>query len=192
MRSPLESQEENRIIGLIDAERERNSGELRGQGRPTEKFVHLFFNGIPELKARFATQKEDEGSENGGRQTVDLVVSFNDDKPAFAIQITSGVSKDIINKKLTEMRDHPFIRLESMKKGDSAIPKALVALDARQIKNFFENPDLSKHPELSLKVIDDILRSLAFDLTQTQLPLEKEAVSELIGIFKDKRKEYIH
>lgn len=190
MRPRLESQVENRIIGRID--RERSFDEPRGQGLPTEKFVALFFDKIPEFKARFATPEEDKGPEIGGHQTVDLVVSFSDDKPAFAIQITSSVENGVIKKKLQEMRDHPFIRLDSIKRGDSAIPKVLVALDARQIKDFFENPDLAKHPELSIKVIDDIIRSLNFDLAQTQISLEKEAVSKLIQIFTDERKKYIH
>jgi hypothetical protein len=167
--------------------------ELRGQGKPTEEFAAFFLSGIPGLKVRPATLEEDMGPENGGHQTIDLVVSFSDtNKPAFAIQITSSDRRGVMEKKLKEIRDHPFIRLDTMIKGDSAIPKVLVALEARQIKNFFENPDLTKHPELSIKVLDDILRSLAFDLARTQISLEKEAVSKLIGIFEEEKKKYIH
>lgn len=190
MRSGMASGMENRYVERID--RQASAEEFRGQGLPTEEFVSLFYNSIPGLKVRFSTPEEDKGPEIGGHQTVDLVVSFSDGRFAFATQITSSVEKGVIEKKIKEMQNHPFIRLEGMKPGDLSIPKVLVALNAGQIKKFFQNPNLAKYPELSLKVIDDHIRSLTFDLSKTQNPLEQKAVSELIEIFKEEKKKYIH
>lgn len=190
MRPHMASQIENRYIHRIDAK--KSAGELRGQGIPAEKFVALFYDRIPGLKVRFSTREEDKGPEIGGRQTVDLVVSFSDGRLAFAPQVTSSIEKGVIEKKLKEIREHPFIRLNDMKPGDLAIPKVLISLDARQVKIFFGDPNPEKYPELYLKVIDDHIRSLTFNLSQTQNPLERNAVNKLIEIFKEERKKYIH
>jgi len=182
---------ENRYVERID--RRRLANELGVQGFPAEEFVNIFYNTIPGFQARFSTLDEDKGPEVGGRQTVDLVVSFADGRPAFASQITTNnAEKGLIDKKKKEMRDRPFIRLNEMKNTDLSIPKVLVVPGARQVKDFFQDPDPAKHPELALKVIEDHLNSFRFDRMQTQNPLEQKAVDELIKIFDTEKKRYIH
>lgn len=183
------SEIENHRIRQIDGPELTN--EIPGQGLLAERFVALFYDGIPGFKTRLATSEEDKGPKNGGHQTVDLVVSFSNGKPAFAVQTTSSVEKRVADKKLEGIMNNPFIRLDSMKLGDLAIPKVLVSLDAGQTKNFFENPNPAQYPELFLKVINDHINSLTFDLSKTQNPLEQKAVSELIEIFKEEKKKYI-
>lgn len=181
---------ENLYIKRIDSQ--RITSELGGQGLPAEEFVARFYEGIPGFKTRFSTTEEDKGPEIGGGQTVDLVVSFPDGKPAFATQITTSALKGFMDKKIQEMRDHPFVRVEGMKSQDLSIPKILISLDAGQIKNFFLDPNMKKHPELSLKVINDHIKSLTFDLSQTKNPPQQEMVSELIHIFTEEKKRYTH
>lgn len=190
MRQGMNSHLEDSYVDRID--RHMGVGEVKGQGKPAEEFVARFYEGISGLKVRFSTPEEDKGPEIGGRQTVDLVVSFADGRAAFATQITSSDQRGVMEKKIKEMRDHPFIRLDEMNPHEVSIPKVLVFLDAGQIKNFFNDPTMKKYPELPLKVIDDHIRSLIFDLSQTQNPPQQKAVKELIQIFTEEKKKYTH
>ena len=194
MRQGLNSNLENRYVNHIDAKTDsKKSWEARmGQGKPAEQFIAMFYGGLPGFQGREATPDEDKGKEKGGRQTVDVVALFKDGRPAFATQITTNDSKDMMIKKLQEMRDNPFIRLDDMRTQDVSIPKVLVVLDPKQVKSFFEDPLIRKHPELMLKVIEDHIRSFTYDLSQTKHPPQQEAVRELIRIFTEEKKKYTH
>ena len=183
---------ENLYVRRIDEQRLGPVNEIRGQGLPAEEFVARFYEGISGLKVRFSTPEEDKGPEIGGRQTVDLVVSFPSGKIAFATQVTSSAQKGVMEKKIKEIFDHPFVRPEGIKTQDLSIPKVLVSLDAGQVKDFFTNPNMKQHPEMLLKVIDNHITSLTFALSQTRyLPQQKE-VQELIRIFTEEKKRYSH
>lgn len=190
MKPGMSSSPENSYINRIDEK--KLWPERMGQGKPAEKFASMFYESILAFKARPATPEEDKGREMGGRQTVDVVVSFKDGRPAFATQVTTNDSRDMMVKKIQEMREHPFLRLDEMRPQDLSVPKVLVFLDAKHVKFFFEDPLLRKHPELMLKIIDDHIRSLTFSLSQTKNPPQQDAVKELIRIFTEEKKKYTH
>ncbi|MBX4191697.1 MAG: hypothetical protein KW804_02785 [Candidatus Doudnabacteria bacterium] len=171
---------EQYYVNKIDRKRERR--ELSGQGKPAEKIVFDFHNGVTGMESRYATEEEDKGPEVGGKQTVD-VIFYREGKPALASQITTDIEKGAIKKKLEEIKNHPFIRLEEMGSNDVAIPKSLIYLDAKQVSGFTKDPDFNKHPELALQIIDSHVKSLIFDISQTQNPLEQKAAQELIAFF---------
>jgi len=59
---------------------EETRSERADEGEHTEQFVAAFYKAIPGFKTRMATPTEDMGPEIGGRQTVDVVVSFEKEK----------------------------------------------------------------------------------------------------------------
>ncbi|HEX5429916.1 MAG TPA: hypothetical protein VFX17_02430 [Patescibacteria group bacterium] len=180
---------ENSYVERIDRHREQK--DAKPTGGPAEELVAKFNNTVSGLETRFSTKEEDKGPEIGGRQTVDLV-SYLEKKPALAIQITTNTEKGVIKKKLEEISQHPFIRLEEMAKGDTAIPKVLVYLDAQAVRDFANDPDFSKHPEVALQIIKSYYNSLKFSLTQTKNPLEQKAIKQLMEMFEQEKKKYLH
>ncbi|HEY4508966.1 MAG TPA: hypothetical protein VJC13_01635 [Candidatus Paceibacterota bacterium] len=181
---------EERYINHLDAGSGGDMG-LEGQGFPAEEVVVNFFNASG-FDARFSTATEDEGTTDiGPKQIIDAVVYY-DGKPAMAPQITTSTIKSFREKKLDELRQRPFLRLDEMGPSDPAIPKVLIYLKAKDVKAFGEDPDFSRHPEIALQILNSSIISLNFDLSKTENPLEQKAITELVGMLETEKKKYIH
>lgn len=93
---------------------------------------------------------------------------------------------------MLEMMNQPFMRLEEMKKTDSAIPRVLVYLNREMAQAYKDQPDLSKSPEVVLQIIDGITKSLQFDLTKTKNPQEQLAIRALIKDLTQEKEKLVH
>lgn len=151
------------------------------RGFEAESFAIGFLNQMG-LETRFSTWSEDQGrrgeADIGPKQIIDGV-SYIDHRPVMAPQITINTSKQMREKKLQEMRDKPFVRLPEMTAKDLSIPRVTIAFDP-------------KSNEAPLQIIDSCIVSLTYDLNRTKNPLEQKAVRELIELFKEQKKKYIH
>ena len=171
---------EHRYIGNLDRP---NEAEIKRQGLLVEQIVADSLNTSEQFKSRLSTREEDSGVRDiGSRSTVYVVIYGKDDRPVLGIQVTSALDKKIQQRKMQELKDRPFIRLPEMQPRDHAIPKALVFLER----------DESNSPETSLKVLNGIILSLKFDLSQTKNPQEIAAVQELLGQLEQEKKRYVH
>ena len=179
--------EENYIRNL---DREPNN-ELAGQGFLAEDVVVDFFN-TSGFDTRLSTKTEDEGKiDIGPKQIIDAVV-YHEGRPVMCTQITTSAVKGIREKKMAEMRQKPFLRLEEMKSSDSAIPKVLVYLDANKVKTFGDDPSFDHHPEVAIQILDGCILSLGFDLSQTKNPQQQQAIVQLVEMLESEKKKYIH
>lgn len=181
---------EGEYIHKLDSE-PRVENKLAGQGLPAEDLTVDFFRSIG-FDARFATASEDSGVVDiGPKQTIDAVI-YDDSRPAMALQITTGSSKEVKEKKLREMRLRPFVRLDEMKPTDPAIPKALVYLRPEDVKEFGSDPDFDNHPQIADQILNSCILSLQFDSSQTKNPMEREFIAKLIKRFDTERNKRIH
>lgn len=180
---------EGEYIHNLDSNKEN---VLAGQGFPAEGITENFWNSMG-FYARPATDSEDSGVKDiGPRQTIDQVVYYNDGRPAMAPQITTSSFQSVREKKIKEMRDKPFVRLEEMKPNDPAIPKVLIYLDANDVKNFGSDPDFAHHPKIASQILNSCILSLQFDSSRTENPREKEAIAKLIGMLSSQKSKYVH
>jgi hypothetical protein len=164
---------------------------LAGQGFPAEDLTVDFFNTIG-FDTRLSTTVEDSGARDiGPRQTIDAV-TYYEGRPAMGVQITTTSLREFREKKLSEMRERPFLRLNEMKPTDPAIPRVLVYLDAKDVKSFGSDPDFQRHPEIATQILKSCILSLQFDSSQTKNPLEKEAIAKLIGMLNSEKSKYVH
>src|SRR3990167_7744895 len=91
----------------------RHEDSLKGQGFPAEDLVVDFFN-TSGFDTRLSTSSEDSGDVDiGPRQTIDAV-TYYEGKPAMGLQITTSSLRDVREKKLSEIRRKPFLRLDEM------------------------------------------------------------------------------
>ena len=172
---------ESRYIEQID------KAKFAGQGKASEEIVINFFRrSFPNMEVRQATAKEDAGQDKSGKM-IDAVV-YMDQKPALALQITSTVDRDQRIKKQQEMMLQPFLRLEEMKPLDPAIPRVLIYVDARDVKAYSENKDLTRLAKLGESILESTLLSLRFDLTQTKNPKETERLRQLLGMIDEHKR----
>lgn len=182
---------ENRYIHEIDAPKLQRESQVPRQGRPAENITSDFFKASG-FETRFSTEAEDEGRVDiGNKPTIDAIV-YEKGKPIMSLQITTSEFQGIREKKMTEMKKKPFVRLDEMLSNDTSIPKILIYLDAKNVKTFDQEPDFSQHPEIAIQILDSSILSLKFDLSQTKNPLEQNAVQKLIEMFELERKKYIH
>jgi len=167
---------EERYISNIDRPKiDRDPSE---SGLEIEGIVVDFFNDSG-YETRFSTKAEDSGKVDiGPRQIIDAV-TYLEGKPVMGLQITTAKSKEIRAKKLAEMAQKPFIRLEEMKPQEPAIPRVLIYLDPNKGDN-------------ALQILDSAITSLKFDLTQTKNPQEQKAVQQLIQNLTREKAKYIH
>jgi hypothetical protein len=163
---------ENRYIQQLEPKEDR--------GFETEDVVIKFLNTLPHFDVRYSSEDEDSGRKKIIKGLQLDAIAYIEGRPAMGIQITSGGSSKNQTEKIRQMKDKPFLRLPEMKTSETAIPKVLVYLDS------------DKDPELAIHVLDGILNSLKFDLTQTKNPQEKLAVNKLIQIIEDDKKAHIH
>lgn len=179
---------ENSYIAHIDRKyRER----IPGQGEPGEDLVVAFFNSrIAGLETRLSTMDEDAGLSEAGK-AIDTV-SYLDGEPVMVSQVYTGDRSGEMAKRLEELKSHSFVRLKEMKREDTAIPKVLIPLDAKSIREFSKNPDFEKHPEIAIKIIDSCLASLKLVKGRTKIPAEQDIAQRLILKFEEERKKLIH
>src|SRR3989338_5143953 len=104
---------------------DRDKGErVVGQGFEAEKMVQAMFQkNFPNMEVRYSTDKEDSGfkGQGVGSKMVDVVVSEKTERgtiPSMALQVTTNADKFAIEKKIKEMKDMPFVRLEEMSGDD--------------------------------------------------------------------------
>ena len=173
---------------LIDREQKP---ELTGQGKMAENVVIEFFKmNFPSMQVRKATAKEDAGQVGfGPAKTVDAV-AYLDQKPAMALQVTSSTGEqfeEYRKKKLMELKNKPFLRLEEMSSHDVAIPRALVFVEPNELKKFIADHDFAKHPNLGKTILDSTLNSLKFDLLQTKNPKEIDRLRQLISLIDEQK-----
>ncbi|MSU45095.1 MAG: hypothetical protein EXS47_00460 [Candidatus Zambryskibacteria bacterium] len=160
---------EGEYIHNLDSVRENN---LAGQGFPAEDLTVDFFNAIG-FDTRLSTASEDSGTRDiGPKQTIDAV-TYYEGRPAMGVQITTTSFRDVREKKLNEMRARPFVRLDEMKPTDPAIPRVLIYLDAKDVKNFGSDPDFKHHPKIADQILSSCILSLQFDSSQTKNHGEK-------------------
>ena len=186
----MRSHIEDGYISNIDAQKRRAEGEIIG--RKGEELVVDFFQHIPGIETRLSTPTEDSGVEEdiGPKYIVDAV-SYMDGRPVMGIQITTAESSSEINKKLKELRDHPFLRLPEMKREQPSIPKVLVYMDKINTQKV-ATEGFVKHPEAAIQVLDSALTSLKFDLTQTKNPTEAIAINNLITLLEKEKRHYLN
>ena len=180
---------ESSYINQID--RRHNQPErIRGKVSAEEITLEFFAQKVPGMEARLSTVAEDHGYEEGGK-ALDIIVS-RAKRPILGIQVTTTIEKDKQENKMQTMIDHPVIRLEEMKLQDPGIPRVLVYFDAREVQSFIKNKDFDHHPQIALKIIGDVLKSLTFHLKRTKNPAEQTSLMELISTFELEQKKYIH
>ncbi|MBI2607380.1 MAG: hypothetical protein HYW51_00975 [Candidatus Doudnabacteria bacterium] len=167
--------------------------EIQNRSELGEDAVVLFINSeFPGMEARISTQQEDSGvKDQGSGPAVDAVIS-KDGKPIIGAQITTAEAAKTKAIKMKELADQPFVRVEGMKPQDPKIPKALIFLDRKSVPKDLNNFDFQRHPELTIQILNGFINSLKFDLAQTKNPTEQRAIQELIVMFEDEKKKYIH
>ncbi len=176
-------------INRID--RPNYTPERTGKGMPAEELTLDFFGQIPGMeRSRFSTTSEDHGLDIGGKELD--IVAYRDQKPTLGIQVTTAIEKGQIAKKLKTIADHPYVRLDEMKPQDHGIPRVLIYLDAGEVDKFMKEKDFDKHPELALKIIGDVIKSLTFHLAKTKSAQEQQSLMELIDLFEQQKKRFIH
>lgn len=186
MRPNIESHYVNNIDRPSDDEMVKN-------GLLAEELVLNTINhNFPGFDARLSSSSEDSGEKDiGPKQTIDAV-AYLEGRPVMGIQITTSQDIKTQKIKMQELINHPFLRLDEMKPKDPAIPKVLVHLTRELVSSYKENPAVAKNPEVVIRVIDGIIRSLQFDLTKTKNPIEQIAIKKLIEQISEERKKHIH
>jgi hypothetical protein len=169
-----------------------SDSEITERGIMAEMAVTDFFNsGIEGFNARMSTVEEDSGLHDiGQRQTID-VVAYKNGRAVVGIQVTSAMDPTTQMEKLKGLKTQPFIRLPEMNTRDLAIPKTVVFLPHETTDEYMSDRDLTRHPEVAIQIIDGMIKSLQFDLTQTKNPQEITAVNSLISDLELQRKKYI-
>lgn len=185
---------ENAYASHMDKEIHKPSeNEIVEQGLLAEELVVDAINsGLTGFEARMSTLNEDSGVKDIGMRQVIDAVAYKEGRAVMGIQITTAQDPKVRQKKMLEMMNQPFMRLEEMKKTDSAIPRVLVYLNREMAQAYKDQPDLSKSPEVVLQIIDGITKSLQFDLTKTKNPQEQLAIRALIKDLTQEKEKLVH
>ena len=173
--------------------------EIGDQGKNAEQVVMEFFESIPGMNMRFATPEEDSGKSQIVKDAAIDMVGYMEGKPAIGLQITTATDSVVRQRKTSDLVARPFIRLPEMNSSDTAIPRALVFIDAAEVSAFFHDRNLDKHPKLIQQIIEGNLNSLKLDLMKTKNPREQELILKLVTFFEEsqvlleqKRNDTIH
>ena len=184
MKSP-----ENRYIKNLDEQKAHLNPEIGDQGKEAEKAVDEMLPFlIPELKLRPATSLEDSGKDQIVKDKAIDRVGYLGERPAIGLQITTATDSAIRSSKSQDLLSRPFIRLDEMTAADTAIPRALVFLDAEEVKSFSIDHDISKHIKLASQIIEGISNSLKLDLMKTKNPKEQDGINELLRRLDESKK----
>jgi len=179
---------ENQYIRNID--RSKLPPSLRiseGLAKSAEKVVVDYFNESFKskgIKARLATPIEDSGIKREGGKQIDAIV-YHAEKPVMCIQITTARDPEVREKKIRQLAENPFIRLEEMRREDLSIPKVVVGLNHEEVESFLNHPDFSKYPQISKKILNDTNKSLLFVLSLTKNEKERQEIRELLLVLEN-------
>ena len=178
---------ENQYIRNIDRSRLPPSLMINESlAKSAEKVVVDYFNqnfNGKGMRARLATPIEDSGIKREGGKQIDAVVYYAE-KPVMCIQITTARDPSVREQKIRQLAENPFLRLEEMRREDMSIPKVVVGLNHEEVESFLSNPDFSKYPKISKKIMSDITKSLLFVLNITKNEKEKKEVKELLLVLE--------
>jgi hypothetical protein len=152
-------------ISHIDRERHLPPSEMGDLGKPAEGIVIDFIKSrFPRMQVRPATKEED----SGYGKIIDAV-AYMDGRPIMGLQITTATDSVARNKKMEELKNKPFIRLPEMDpKLDSAIPRTITFLEAKEVAAYIRRPDFNSHPSLAKQILESNINSLKFDSLQTK------------------------
>ncbi len=167
--------------------------EVGDLGFEAENVVGLFWRMIPDFKVRHSTKEEDAGIRKeeqrfGPVKMIDQVIYIKE-KPSFSLQITTSTDSVTRNRKISELKNKPFIRLEEMKNDDVAIPRAVTFVKAENVAKFMKDRDFSKHPDLEREILNSTINSLKFIILQTQNPKEIERVASIIATLETEKEK---
>src|SRR3989344_6534751 len=183
MKSP-----ENRYIKSLDKHKIPNP-ETGDQGEAAEKAVDEFLPFlIPELKVRPATPLEDSGKSQIVKDKALDRIGYLEGRAVIGLQITTTTDSAIRSSKSEDLLNRPFIRLDEMTAADTAIPRALVFLDAEEVRSFSADHNIPKHTKLASQIIEGIANSLKLDLMKTENPKEKDGINELLHRLDESKK----
>ncbi len=174
---------ENRYIESVD------SSSIPEQGLGAEDVVVDFFRAFPNLDIRYATPLEDSGLKQIVQDKQLDAIVYREGHPAMGLQISTTASSKVKSEKLRQIQERPFVRLDEMKASDMAIPRALIFLDAGEVKGYRSDHDFDKHPKLKNQILDGAINSLRFDISQTKNPSEKAALESLILMLEQEQKK---
>jgi hypothetical protein len=136
------------------------------------------------IATRPATSTEDSGiMHKGGKQIDAVLIEGSNKKPIMCVQITIATDSSVQMKKVTQLAEKPFVRLEEMKSQDTPIPKVVVGLNPGEIEAFLNDPYFLKHPRIWEKIKSDIIKSLLFVLNMTKNEKEKDRAREMLTLF---------
>jgi hypothetical protein len=154
-------------------------------GKEAEQALLDALSLIPGMRVRHATPEEDSGRQEIVKDPAIDVVGYVGEKPAFAVQLTTASDSVVLAKKKQELLDRPFIRLRNgeMGPGDTAIPRALVIIDAKSAHEYFTDPDITKHPLLRRQIADGLILNMKLALMKTKNPKEQQLVHGLLDAF---------
>ena len=141
---------------------------------------------FPNIKVRLSTISEDSGLDQIEKGKRIDTVAYLENKPVMVMQITTTGNSRVKEKKLSQLKENPFVHLDEMKPQDGYIPRVLIGLDHARIQSFLHNPDFSSHPEILDDIMRGITNSLNFDLVMTKNPIELNRVKALLNIFETK------
>ena len=184
---------EKSYISDIDYEGRNQEEELKISTEAEQAVLNFLKKNFPDDAVRHATEKEDSGEfgENKGSQAIDIVLSKvkkKRDVPSLVQQVTTGKSLETMQKKMKEMQERPFVRLEGMSLDDVAAPKTLIFLDPELIKRLRDPNDLEAKEELDEKVVSSSINSLKFALLKTKNPKEQALAKDWLEIFEKIKK----
>lgn len=74
-----------------------------------------------------------------------------------------------------------------MKRQDTALPRALVYLDAKAVRDFTQDKEFENHPELALQILDSVIKSLRYDLGKTKLEAEQDHIKRILATLEAER-----
>ena len=153
-------------------------------GFDAEDLVIDFLNNqFPDLEIRHSTIEEDSGVRQITKGKQIDAVAYMGGLPAMVMQITTARDPKVRAEKMTQLKDHPFVRLDEMKPQDTSVPKVLISVGADSAEAYLKDRDFSKHPEIFDDILRGIVNSLNFDLIMTKNPKERTRVTDLLGVF---------
>lgn len=164
--------------------------ERENLGMMAEDVIIDFFNEkFPgQISVRSATATEDSGLEHAAEsKQIDAVAYDNSGAPIMCMQITTAKDSVVRMKKMQQLINKPFVRLDEMKSSDKAIPKVLVYVDASEVDSFLNDHDFLKHPKISEQVLESAIQCLKFVSTKTKVKDEQQRIKDLMDILDTKK-----
>jgi len=185
----MSSNPESRYIRNIDAKSSPSPKVSEALAKSAEKVVIDCLNEnlrSMNIGVRPATPTEDSGiTHEGGKQIDAVLVEGTSKKPIMCMQITTARDPSVQIKKVKQLAEKPFVRLEEMDLANypTSIPKVVVGLNPAEIESFLNDPYFAKHPQIWEKIKSDITKSLLFVLNMTKNEKEKTKAREVLALF---------